>query len=80
MSVSRKELAAGKAVRQAIADGYSNAYSAIIDSNIVTLITGIILFYLGTGPIKGFATTLVLGIITSLFVDLHHPSRYSKAY
>jgi SecD/SecF fusion protein len=66
----KEELAAGKAVRQAIADGYSNAYSAIIDSNIVTLITGIILFYLGTGPIKGFATTLVLGIITSLFTSI----------
>jgi len=66
----KEELAAGKAIRQAIADGYSNAYSAIIDSNIVTLITGIILFYLGTGPIKGFATTLVLGIITSLFTSI----------
>lgn len=66
----KEELAAGKAVRQAIADGYGNAYSAIIDSNIVTLITGIILFYLGTGPIKGFATTLVLGIITSLFTSI----------
>jgi SecD/SecF fusion protein len=66
----KEELATGKAVRQAIADGYSNAYSAIIDSNIVTLITGIILFYLGTGPIKGFATTLVLGIITSLFTSI----------
>ena len=66
----KEELAAGKGVRQAIADGYSNAYSAIIDSNIVTLITGIILFYLGTGPIKGFATTLVLGIMTSLFTSI----------
>ncbi|WP_256006935.1 protein translocase subunit SecDF [Pedobacter deserti] len=66
----KEELAAGKAVRQAIADGYKNAYSAIIDSNIVTLITGIILFYLGTGPIKGFATTLVLGIVTSLFTSI----------
>jgi SecD/SecF fusion protein len=66
----KEELDAGKGIRQAIADGYKNAYSAIIDSNIVTLITGIILFYLGTGPIKGFATTLILGILTSLFTSI----------
>jgi SecD/SecF fusion protein len=66
----KEELDAGKGIRQAIADGYKNAYSAIIDSNIVTLITGIILFYLGTGPIKGFATTLILGIMTSLFTSI----------
>ncbi len=63
----KEELRNGKGVKQAIADGYKNAYSAIIDSNLTTLITGIILFYFGTGPIKGFASTLVIGIITSLF-------------
>jgi len=63
----REELAAGKGYKLAIADGYKNAYSAIIDSNVTTLLTGIILYIFGTGPIQGFATTLVIGIITSLF-------------
>ena len=63
----REEVAGGKGIRMAIADGYKNAYSAIIDANITTLVTGVILYILGTGPIKGFATTLVIGIITSLF-------------
>jgi SecD/SecF fusion protein len=63
----REELAAGKGVRMAVSDGYKNAYSAIIDANVTTLITGIILYLFGTGPIKGFATTLVIGIVTSLF-------------
>ncbi|MBN2611380.1 MAG: protein translocase subunit SecDF [Bacteroidales bacterium] len=63
----REEVAGGKGIRMAIADGYRNAYSAIIDGNLTTLITGVILFVLGTGPIKGFATTLVIGILTSLF-------------
>ncbi len=63
----REEVAAGKGIRMAISDGYKNAYSAIIDANITTLLTGIILYLLGTGPIKGFATTLVIGILTSLF-------------
>lgn len=63
----REELAAGKAIKQAIADGYKNAYSAIIDSNVTTLLTGIILFIFGSGPIQGFATTLIIGILTSLF-------------
>ncbi|MBN1158938.1 MAG: protein translocase subunit SecDF [Bacteroidales bacterium] len=66
----REELAAGKGVRLAISDGYKNALSAIIDGNITTLITGVILFVLGTGPVKGFATTLVIGIITSLFATV----------
>jgi SecD/SecF fusion protein len=66
----REELAAGKGVRIAIADGYKNALSAIIDGNLTTLITGIILFVLGTGPVKGFATTLVIGIITSMFAAI----------
>ncbi len=63
----REELAAGKGMKLAIADGYKNAYSAIIDANVTTLLTGIILLVFGTGPIKGFATTLVIGILTSLF-------------
>jgi len=63
----REELVAGKGYRLAIADGYKNAYSAIIDSNVTTLLTGIILYTFGTGPIQGFATTLVIGILTSLF-------------
>lgn len=63
----REELKAGKGIKLAIADGYKNAYSAIIDANVTTLLTAIILYVLGTGPIKGFATTLVIGILTSLF-------------
>ena len=63
----REELVAGKGIKMAIADGYKNAYSAIIDANVTTLLTGVILLILGTGPIKGFATTLVIGICTSLF-------------
>jgi SecD/SecF fusion protein len=63
----REEMAAGKGVRMAISDGYKAAYSAIIDANVTTLITGIILYIFGTGPIKGFATTLIIGILTSLF-------------
>ncbi|HPL94523.1 MAG TPA: protein translocase subunit SecF, partial [Paludibacteraceae bacterium] len=53
--------------KSAIADGYKNALSAILDSNITTIITAVILFYFGTGPIKGFATTLIIGIVTSFF-------------
>ncbi|MEX1189192.1 MAG: protein translocase subunit SecDF [Bacteroidia bacterium] len=63
----REELASGKGYKLAIADGYKNAYSAIIDSNVTTLLTGIILYIFGSGPIQGFATTLVIGILTSLF-------------
>lgn len=66
----REELAAGKGVRLAIADGYKNAFSAIIDSNVTTFLTGIILFVFGTGPIKGFATTLMIGIATSFFTAI----------
>jgi SecD/SecF fusion protein len=63
----REEILAGKGIKLAIADGYKNAQSAIIDANVTTLLTGIILLIFGTGPIKGFATTLVIGISTSLF-------------
>jgi SecD/SecF fusion protein len=63
----REELKAGKGLRLAVSDGYKNAYSAIIDANVTTLLTGIILYIFGTGPIQGFATTLIIGILTSLF-------------
>ncbi len=66
----REEMAAGKGVRLAISDGYKNAFSAIIDSNVTTFLTGIILFVFGTGPIKGFATTLMIGIATSFFTAI----------
>jgi SecD/SecF fusion protein len=63
----REELRSGKGIKLAIADGYKGSLSAIMDSNITTLLTGIVLYIFGTGPIKGFATTLVIGIFTSLF-------------
>ncbi|MBQ2025423.1 MAG: protein translocase subunit SecDF [Paludibacteraceae bacterium] len=63
----KEELRAGKSHKAAVTDGYKNAMSAIVDSNVTTILTGIILFYFGTGPIKGFATTLIIGIITSFF-------------
>lgn len=66
----REELAAGKGVKLAIKDGYKNAYSAIIDANVTTLLTAVILYTFGTGPIKGFATTLLIGILTSLFTAI----------
>ncbi len=66
----KEELRAGKGLSLAIQDGFSNAYSAIIDGNLTTIITGIVLFFFGTGPVKGFATTLVAGIITSLFCSI----------
>lgn len=63
----REELRAGKGLNLAISEGFKNALSAIIDGNVTTLLTGIILYMFGSGPIRGFATTLVIGIITSLF-------------
>ncbi len=66
----REELAAGKGVKLAVKDGYKHAYSAIIDANVTTLFTAIILYVFGTGPIKGFATTLLIGILTSLFTAI----------
>ena len=62
-----EEKRAGKGLKLAIKEGYKNAYSAIIDGNVTTLLTGFILYYFGEGPIKGFATTLIIGIFTSLF-------------
>lgn len=64
---TKEEMKAGKNIKNAIAAGYSNAFSAIFDSNLTSIITGVILFYFGTGPIKGFATTLIIGIICSFF-------------
>lgn len=66
----KEELRAGKGMSLAISDGHKNAYSAIIDGNVTTLLTGVILYIFGSGPIRGFATTLVIGIITSLFCAL----------
>lgn len=66
----REELSNGKGLRLAIEDGYKNAYSSIIDANVTSLLTGIILYVFGTGPIRGFATTLVIGILTSLFAAI----------
>ncbi len=68
---AKEELRAGKNVKQAVADGYSNAFSAIFDSNLTSIITGVILLLYGTGPIKGFATTLIIGIICSFFTAVY---------
>lgn len=66
----KEELAKGKGLGQAISDGYGNALSSILDANITTGLTALILFIFGSGPIKGFATTLLIGIITSLFTAI----------
>ena len=63
----KEEVRAGKGMRLAISDGYKNAYSAIIDGNVTTLLTGIVLYTFGTGPVQGFATTLIIGILSSMF-------------
>lgn len=64
---TKEELRQGKKLRQAIADGYGNAFSAIFDSNLTSIITGVILLLFGSGPIKGFATTLIIGLVCSFF-------------
>ena len=66
----KEELRGGKGISAAIKDGFSNAYSAIIDGNLTTIITGIVLYIFGNGPVQGFATTLIIGIITSLFCSI----------
>ena len=66
----KEELRAGKGLGKAIHDGYANAYSAIIDGQITTLLTGIVLFVFGSGPVQGFATTLIIGIITSILTSV----------
>ena len=66
----KEELALGKSQAEAIQDGFSNALSSILDANVTTFLTAIILFIFGTGPIQGFATTLMIGIATSLFTAI----------
>ena len=66
----REELRSGKSVKQSIHHGYDAAFSTILDANITTLIAAIILFAIGTGPIKGFAVTLSIGIVTSMFTAI----------
>ena len=66
----KEELRAGKALRLAISDGYKNAYSSIIDGNLTTLITALVLFVFGSGPVQGFATTLAIGIVTSMVTSI----------
>ena len=66
----KEEIKAGKGLSKAVADGYSNAYSAIIDGQLTTLLTGFVLFFFGSGPVKGFATTLIIGIITSVLTSI----------
>ncbi len=67
---AKEELKAGKKLRQAISEGYSNAFSAIFDSNLTSVITAIILLLFGSGPIKGFATTLIIGLVCSFFIGV----------
>ncbi|MBR5054671.1 MAG: protein translocase subunit SecDF [Bacteroidales bacterium] len=66
----KEELRAGKGIGKAVHDGYNNAYSAIIDGQVTTLLTGLVLFFFGSGPIKGFATTLIIGIVTSVLTSI----------
>lgn len=66
----QEEMMGGKSLRLAVTDGYKAAYSAIIDGQVTTLLTGIVLYLFGSGPIKGFATTLIIGILTSLFTAI----------
>ncbi|MFZ4860664.1 protein translocase subunit SecDF [Sphingobacterium sp. Mn56C] len=66
----REELRLGKTIRQAIADGYKHALPSILDSQITTFLVGVVLFFFGSGPILGFATTMMIGIITSLFTSI----------
>ena len=69
----KEELAAGKGLGKAVADGYKNAYSAIIDGQVTTMLTGIVLYVFGSGPVQGFATTLIIGIITSILTAVFIP-------
>jgi len=66
----KEELKAGKGFSKAVSDGYRNAYSAIIDGQVTTILTGLVLFFFGSGPIKGFATTLIIGIVTSVLTSI----------
>jgi preprotein translocase subunit SecD len=67
----REELAAGRSTRAAVEEGFRNAMSAIVDSNLTTLITALILRQVGTGPVRGFAVTLSIGIIASFFTAVY---------
>jgi preprotein translocase subunit SecD len=67
----KEELAGGKSIRMAVVNGYEKAFTTIIDSNLTTIITTFILFQFGTGPIKGFAVTLIVGVLTSMFAALY---------
>jgi preprotein translocase subunit SecD len=66
----REELAAGRSPRTAVSEGFGHALSAIVDSNLTTLITAVILYYIGTGPVRGFAVTLGIGILASMFTAI----------
>ncbi|HGJ64722.1 TPA: protein translocase subunit SecD, partial [bacterium] len=66
----KEELRTGKTIRSSIDTGYSKALSAILDSNVTTVITGIILYEFGTGPIKGFAVTLIIGLLANMFTAI----------
>ena len=66
----REELALGRATRTAVEEGFQHAFSAIMDANMTTLITALILFQFGTGPVRGFAVTLSIGIVASFFSAL----------
>ena len=66
----REELAAGRSARTAVSEGFGHALSAIVDSNLTTLITAAILYYIGTGPVRGFAVTLGIGILASMFTAI----------
>ncbi len=76
----REELAKGKVQKDAIKDGFNNALSSILDANVTTGLTALILFLLGTGPIKGFATTLLIGIVTSLFTAIFITRLFIDSY
>ena len=66
----REEMARGKTVRASVEQGYGNAFSAILDANVTTFIAGVVLYTFGTGPIKGFALTLMIGIVASMFTAI----------
>ena len=76
----KEELARGKTLKEGISDGFSNALSSILDANVTTLLTGLILFVFGTGPVKGFASTLMIGIATSLFTAIFITRLFIDAY
>ena len=76
----REELEAGRATRTAVDEGFGNALSAIVDANVTTLITALILFQFGTGPVRGFAVTLSIGIVASFFSALYVTRTFFLVY